>query len=81
MLEEGAPWRRRPQSAILRGGHDAGDFAEDFADAASHTRHDCTGGYGDKSGHEGVLDQILTRGVAPDPQPIKGLAYGVVHRC
>jgi hypothetical protein len=43
------------------------DLAEDRADAISHTRHNRTGRYRDKSCHQGVFDQILSTIVFPNP--------------
>jgi hypothetical protein len=48
--------------------HHTGNFAEDPADAAGHTRHDCTSRYRNEACHQSVLNQILPPIVSPDVQ-------------
>ena len=42
------------------GGKGAADFPENDADLAGNARHDCTSGDSDKTGHQNILDQILS---------------------
>jgi hypothetical protein len=49
--------------------HHTSDLTEDFADATSHPRHNCTRRHRDETCHESILDEILAVGVRPNPQP------------
>ena len=43
-----------------RSRHDATDLREDRADRRRNARHDRTGSHGHKTGHQSVLDEVLT---------------------
>jgi hypothetical protein len=45
------------------GGEGAADFSENGLNLRSDTRHDCTSGDGDETGHQSILDQILSASV------------------
>jgi hypothetical protein len=60
------------QRALARAGggtaQDGRNFRKDRADVVRDTGHDGTSGYGDKTGHESVLDEILAIRIGPDLQ-------------
>jgi hypothetical protein len=45
------------------GGQSAADFSENGLDLGGDTWHDYTGGDSDKTGHQSILDQILSASV------------------
>jgi hypothetical protein len=57
-------------SAGVRVAKNGSDLRKDLTDGVGDWGEGRASGNGHKAGHESVLDEILPKGIAPDPEPV-----------